>query len=497
MKFREYNQKQLWLIPPNIEDEIPSDDICRVIDDVIDSINLSTFEAKYDEEGNTAYHPRMMLKVLFYSYARGLFSSRRITGELERNIFYWYLSGKQKPDFRTICLFRRKHPAELRLAFQEIVRLCLSLGLAEISTVAIDGTRIKGNAARYKTRDKAWLEKKIVEETGALDRAMEEAERIDAEEDKQYGQDKRGDELPEAIRDRKKRLEKLAELKTKLDAEKRRYINETDEDAGLIKTHGSYIIGYNCQAVTDTKSQVILMADVSNKTNDWHQLKGNIEQLKESYSAKPTVLLADAGYASGENFRYLKEEKIEGIIPDKPLKEIDAELTGDKAEAQEYGKEQFKYVSEKDVYVCPEGRELHKTSSIPTTIIRKSGEIVKSLQYQCRECWTCAANYKCCRGKRGRCITRYSDQDLREEMALRIRSQRGLMLYRQRMGVAEPVFGNIKHNLGFRKFRLRGLIKTRGEFFVLAAVHNLIKIQSYLKKMKVKARLAQLAYLRA
>jgi transposase len=497
MKFREYNQKQPWLIPPNIEDEIPMEDICRVIDDVIEAIDIRAFEANYGEEGNRAYHPKMMLKILFYSYTRGVFSSRKIASELERNIFYWYLSGKQKPDFRTICLFRRKHAVELQLVFQEVVRFCLNLGLAEISMVAIDGTKIKGNAARDKTRDKAWLEKRIAEETGALGKALEEADRIDAEEDEKYGQDKRGDELPEAIRDRKRRLEKLTELKDQLNAEKRRYINETDVDAGLIRIQGGYIIGYNCQAVTDTKSQVILMAGVSNKSNDWNQLKCNVDQLKDSYGIKPSILLADAGYASGENFRYLKEEKIEGIIPDKSLREIDAELIGDNTGTNEYDKGKFNYISEKDIYFCPKGQELHKTSSLPSTIIRKSGEAVSYFQFQCKECSTCEVKFKCCRGKRGRCITRYSDQVLREEMALRIRSQCGLKLYRRRMEVSEPVFGNIKHNLGFRVFRLRGMIKTRGEFFILAIVHNLIKIQGYLKKAKAGNMVPRLAYLRA
>ena len=114
MKFKEYNQEQPWLIPPDIDDEIPPHDLCRVINDIVDIIDISSIEMKYKEEGNTAYHPRMMLKSLYYSYSQKIFSSRKIAQEHERNIFYWYLSGKQRPDFRTINLFRSRHVSELK-----------------------------------------------------------------------------------------------------------------------------------------------------------------------------------------------------------------------------------------------------------------------------------------------------------------------------------------------------------------------------------------------
>jgi len=497
MKFKEYNQRQIWLIPPDLEDEIPKGDLCRVIDEVVENIDIKCIEDKYPEEGNTAYHPRMMLKILFYSYARGIFSSRKIAQELERNIFYWYLSGKQKPNFRTICLFRSAHREELKIVFQEIVKLCLNLGLTEISTVTIDGTKIKANAAKGKTRDKDWIEKKIAEESMALEKALEEAERIDAEEDEKYGRDKRGDEIPEEIRDRKKRLEKLAELKKRMEAEKCRHINETDSDARLMKGQGQYLLGYNCQAVVDAKSQVILAANITNEAREWHQLKENINELRIAYGVKPKVLLGDAGYCSGENLRYLKEENIFGIIPDKPIAKIKAEIDNRIFEDQEFKKERFKYDQDKDVYICPEGKELQRVGDVPTTLVRKSGEIVRSFQYQCHECSNCKVRSRCCGGKRDRCITRYSDEVLREEMADRIRSKEGYELYKQRFKTAEPVFGNIKQNIGFREFNLRGMFKTRAEFILVAIAHNLMKIQSWLRETKIKMTEPKLAYLRA
>ena len=486
MKFKEYNQRQSWLIPPNIEDEIPSGDICRVIDEVVESINTKQIENKYVEEGNTAYSPKMMLKVLFYSYSKGVFSSRKIAEELEKNIFYWYLSGKQKPDFRTICLFRTKHSLELKMIFREVVRFCLKLGLANLLTVTIDGTKIKANANRDKMRSEIWLEDKIHKESQAIDEALEKAKKIDEEENEQYGKNRRGDEIPEDIRDSKKRREKPEKLKREMIKNNRRLINETDTDAGLMRSQGNYLVGFNCQAVVDTSSQVILAADVASEANDWAQLKGNVGEVKAAYGKTPKILLADAGYCSGSNLRYLKDEAIEGVIPDKSIKNIKADINSVKTERSGFNKDDFKYDKELDCYICPEGNKLKKQGLIPVTVIRKGGEKAAYFQYQCFSCKKCRLKAECCTNKRGRCITRYFDEELREEMARKIRSKEGYELYKQRMKTAEPVFGNIKHNLGFREFKLRGLIKTRAEFFVIATVHNLIKIQNWLRKTKVE-----------
>lgn len=484
MKFKEYNQKQTWLIPPNIEDEIPAGDICRVIDEVVDSISLKTIENKFNEEGNTAYHPRMMLKVILYGYAKGIYSSRRIAQELESNIFFWYLSGKQKPNFRTICLFRAKHAKELKEVFRETIRLCLNLGIVKILNATLDGTKIKANANKEKIRSREWIETRMKEENIAIDTALEKARLIDEEEDREYGTDKRGDELPEELQDPKKRREKLRQLKEEMAKNDKAMINETDHDAQLMKSSDGFLLGYNCQAVVDTESQIILAANVCTEGHDQHQLKVNIEEMKEAYGDKPQVLLADAGYSCGENIKYLKEEAIYGLIPHKSANSIKAEINGTLPEDQRFKKDQFRYDNDKDVYICPTGKKL-ENNHCKETFIRKSGAIATTSRYQGHDCLDCSSRMICCRGKGTRSIRRYGDEVLRQEMADRLRSKEGYALYKQRFRVAEPVFGNIKHNMGFRKFSLRGLIKTRGEFFLITMVHNLTKIQKYMKWQKI------------
>jgi transposase len=481
MKFKEYNQRQQWLIPPNIEDEIPKGDICRVIDEAVESINLTCIESKFKEEGNTAYHPRMMLKIILYSYAKGIYSSRKIAQELESNIFYWYLSGRQKPDFRTTCLFRSRHANELKDVFREVVRLCLKLGVAKLLTVAIDGTKIRANASKDKLRSRAWIEIRLKEESEAIDKALEKARLTDEEEDRLYGTDQRGDELPEELRDPVKRREKLRRIKEEMDREDKEIINETDHDAKLMKSHGGFQLGYNCQAVADGESQVILAANVCTEGHDQHQLKGNIEEVKASYGDKPQTLLADAGYFSGDNLQYLKAENIYGLIPNRSTRNIALGADTALPDRLRFKKEQFQYVWDKDVYLCPEGKELARVRLINEIFVRKSGATVGAVRYQCHDCAACVFRPVCCRGKSQRSLRRYDDELLRQEMIDRLKSKEGSALYKQRFKTSEPIFGNIKHNLGFRKFSLRGLIKTRGEFFLITMVHNLFKIQKHLK----------------
>lgn len=481
MKFKEYNQRQQWLIPPNIEDEIPKGDICRVIDEAVESINLACIENKFKEEGNPAYHPRMMLKIVLYSYAKGIYSSRKIAQELESNIFYWYLSGRQKPDFRTTCLFRARHANELKDVFREVVRLCLKLGVAKLLTVAIDGTKIKANASKDKLRSREWIETRLKEESEAIDQALEKARLTDEEEDRLYGADQRGDELPEELRDPVKRQEKLRRIKEEMDREDRQLIHETDHDARLMRSHDGFQLGYNCQAVADGESQVILAANVCTEGHDQHQLKGNIEEMKAAYGSKPQTVLADAGYFCGFNLQYLKAESIYGLIPNRSTRNIALEAGAILPDGLRFKKEQFRYIAEKDVYLCPEGKELARVGLAGEKFVRKSGATTSAVRYRCQDCLNCKYMPACCRGRSQRSIRRYDDEVLRQEMIGRIKSKEGATLYKQRFKTSEPIFGNIKQNLGFRKFSLRGLIKTRGEFFLITMVHNLFKIQKHLK----------------
>jgi transposase len=486
MKFKAYSQDQLDLFPVDVYSEIPENDICRFINEIVNELNITELEAIYTEEGNIAYHPRMMLKVFFYSYYNGIFSSRKIAKEIERNIFYWFLSARQRPDFRTIANFRKRHIGQLKGLFNQIVEISLSLGIAKMRKIAIDGTKIKANAGRDKFRDNDWLQKKAKEENDAIEKAFKRMDEIDDEEDRTFGYDKRGDELPENLNDPEERIRKIRELQKEMEKRNKKRINETDKDCGLMKTRQGFQAAYNCQTVVDTESQIILTQEVINNANDSGQIRNNMEELKGETGLKPEILLADAGYLDGEDIQYLDKEGITGLIADKELNEIRKSRDGIVDEDSRFKKDQFKYDPEKDEYICPEGRKLIRESRNRQKAKRKSGIEIEYVQYRCRECKLCENQKICCRSKIGRKITRYADEKLREKMYDLIRSDWGYEEYKSRMCTIEPAFGNIKQNKGFREFHLRGLINVKGEYSLMAIAHNLEKMYKKMGRYPIK-----------
>ena len=276
---RAYNQEQMQLFPPSVQSLIEADDLCMVVNDVVKTLDLSCLYKKVATEGNSAYHPAMMLKIYFYAYARGIFSSRRIAQALKENIAFIFLTAWQKPNFRTISDFRKNNLKELCVLFAQIVQLCRQLGMVKLGHIAIDGTKIKANASEASTYDRERIEKEIK-------RWLEHAEAIDQQEDALYGPDKTGDELPEDIRDPVKRIKKLKELKKKLDAGGSEKINKTDPDAVFMKTTNGIKISYNAQSAADAGHQVIVAADVTNNAADVEQLLPMVNQTEANTSEK-------------------------------------------------------------------------------------------------------------------------------------------------------------------------------------------------------------------
>ena len=217
-----YNQHQMELFPPNVRSLIADDHLCIVVNDVIDNLDLSCLYQKVANEGNPPYHPAMMIKVLFYAYAKGVFSSRKIATALTENIGFIFPAAWQKPDFRTISDFRKNNLQELGLLFAQVVVLCQRLGMVKLGHVSIDGTKIKANASDKKTYDSQRIEREI-------SHWLEIAEDTDDNEDRHFGKDKTGDELPEDIRNQKQRLDRLKELKAQLEHSDNQKVNINPE----------------------------------------------------------------------------------------------------------------------------------------------------------------------------------------------------------------------------------------------------------------------------
>lgn len=463
---RPYHQDQMELFPPSVKSLIEDDHLCMIVNDVVKEMDLSCLYQKISHEGNPAYHPAMMLKILFYAYTRGIFSSRRIAQAVRENIPFIFLSAWQKPNFRTISDFRKNNLKELGLLFAQTVQLCNHLGMVKLGHVAIDGTKIKANASDAKTYDIRRIEKE-------MERWMEQAEAIDQEEDALYGSDKTGDEIPEEIRDHGKRIEKLRELKKKLEESGNEKINKTDPDAVFMKTGNGIKTSYNAQVSVDAEHQVILAADVTNQASDVEQLLPMVEQTEENTSGKIQQCSADAGYSSGENIKAMEKREIDAYIPDR---EYQAQQRGKAID--EFHKEHFIYNEDRDCYICPEGEAL----SFSHLQKRKNKEPLRI--YRGRDCVACHFFGVCTSNKNGRTISRHPYEKELRHMRQKLDSNSGKAVYGKRKHTVEPPFGHIKSIMGFTSFMIRGNDKVEGEFKLVSIAHNIRKIWLYLKDQK-------------
>jgi transposase len=480
LNVRNYNNKEKLLFPACIGDYLSKDHLAWIIDDVVEQLDLNCLYKKVSAVGNPPYHPKMMLKILFYGYATSNFSSRKIARGTETDVAYIFLSGMQKPDFRTISDFRKNNLEELSNLFAQIVKLSKNLGLVELGHISLDSTTIKANASKDNTYDE---ERFILEEraiTKKIKELLENAQAVDEKEDKIFGPNLRGDEIPEELRSQEKRLQKLKEAKRLLQEESLKEINLTDADATFQKTRSQIITGYRAEVAVDGKEQVIVACDVTNEANDTKQLIPLIEQvthnLPEVSEGDKVKVSADSGFSSTTNLKELESKTyIDAYIPDvKYQAQQRGNLTD---EDSPFHKKHFVYNQEKDVYLCPNHREL-------TFSYRYIDERGRNLsRYTCHQCQGCKYLSRCTKSTKGRTIKVFDNVNLIYAMRQKLNTADGKRIYSKRKIIPEPVFGNIKHNLRFREFLLRGLKKVKAEFTLIAIVHNILKIARFLRKL--------------
>jgi transposase len=463
--FKEYRQDQNFLLPPSLNEFIPEDHEVRVINDVVDTLDLSPLLNRYEGGGASAYHPAMMLKVIIYAYSLGTYSSRRIAQELKTDTAFMFLSGLQAPDFRTICLFRSQNAAILPDLFVEVVRLCASLGMVGLGHIAFDGTKLKANAALRQSRDRGGLDKEIECIKEQVRQMIEASARIDESEGQDHP-DGDGSEMAKELREKKYRLKKLNEAKETLQREKLKRVNITDPESRLMQDSRRAIQpSYNGQIAVDEKEQIIVAADITQETTDHHQLRRMVEVVEQNLGSLPKEASADAGYCSYENLEYVQQKGLDAYMPD------DFFLTLEKKDQSQkrYHKCNFQYDQMRDVYICPEGRNLKRYQEM-----KRQGK-PSFIIYRGKSCKGCAVKEECTTGPARR-ITRDGREGLVEVMRAKLRSEEGREIYKKRLYTVEPVLGNMKWNRRKIMMIVRGLEKVRGEFSLMCLVHNVKKI---------------------
>lgn len=366
LNVRPYDNRTQQLFPSCIGDYLSEDHLAHVVDDVVGQMDLRGLYDRISPVGPPSYHPALMVKVWFYGYATGVFSSRKLARKLETDVAFIYLAGMQRPNFRTLSDFRKEHVEELGELFVQIVRLCRQLGMVSLGQISLDGTVIKGNASRSETYDEERLVREEREIVEGIEAYLRQAEAVDQEEDEAYGAGRRRDELPKELRSGKARLERItvakAELRDRQPSERRgeRTVNLTDPEATFQRQGGRVVPGCRGEVVVDGEEQVIVAAEVTSG-QDHDQLIPLVDEALANTGRKegsePIVLTADSAYSSGRNLAELEvRERIDPYIPDGGL-QAQERGTG-RREAARFHKDRFRYHPEGDYYVCPLGQRL-------------------------------------------------------------------------------------------------------------------------------------------
>lgn len=497
--FKRYDQRQASLLPPSYEELVPERHPVRVVDEIIERIDIKALESGYKGGGTSSYHPRMLLKVIVYAYLRNIYSSRKIEQALTENVHFMWLSGAVKPDHNTINDFRSKRlKGHLKKIFIQVVVLLAEEGVLSLKELTIDGTKIEANANRYtfvwgksiKTnRDR--IEKQLKELWAYVEEVYKDEENKPNEPDFEAIDPEKVsqtiDQINEALKDKpidkkvKQKLnyakknwkQKLAEYdeKEKLLGDRNSY-SKTDSDATFMRMkddhmqNGQLKPGYNLQA--STEGHYILNYSLGQTTSDTVLLKDHIEDYKRSYGLSPENITADAGYGSEENYDYLEQEKIKAFVK---YNYLHKELTSKKHQTNPFLADNLHYNRETDTYYCPIGQPMKRIGSSQKKTA--NGYIQKIKLYQAQNCEGCPMRGPCHRSKENRIIQRNDNLNRhRKKVKKLLQSDEGEAKIKQRWKV-EAVFGNLKHNKGFKRFMLRGLDKVNVETGLLAIAHNL------------------------
>lgn len=494
LNVRPYNNKELLLFPPSVGDYLPKDHLAHVVDEAVDEIDLTPYYRKIAEVGNPSYHPALMVKIWFYGYATKTYSSRKIEDKLHTDIAFIYLSGMQKPDFKTIAEFRRNNLEELKNSFVDILQICHRLGMTKLGEISLDSKVMKANASAQRTYDEKQLAKEREELEKTITDYLEKVNQTDCQEDEKYGADKRGDELPNEIGEKKERIKKLKQVaetlrqaQTKLKQTAKEKVNLTDSDAQFQKDKSRILPGYRAQIAVDAKNQVIVAQDVTNDQCDVSQLipmvqeiLKNAEKLQLERQKVPIKLSADGGYHSGQNLAELAKqqyrEKIDPYIPDTNLT-TQKQASEDNANSP-FPRARFTYNEKENGFSCPEGKRLDYVKQRVCDGVRYS--VYKANRQDCKSCRHFG---KCTIDKSGRSLWVSEYQPFIDRMREKLSTKEGRDIYGKRKITAEPVIGNLSYNLGFKEFLLRGVYKVRGEFSLMCIAHNLLKIAKFIREL--------------
>jgi transposase len=534
--FKPYIQNQLSLMPPRLEELIPEDHLVRVINRAIDQLDLEALLKQYKGGGTSSFHPGMMLKVIVYAYSEKVYSSRRIAKALRENVNFMWISGQSQPDFRTINHFRSSRmKGMIEAVFASVMEYLVEQGYVKLENYFVDGTKIEANANKHKV---VW-EKRRRKYAGRLQEKIRELlaeiEEVNEAENAEYGGkdlEEMGGGGTEGGLDAAKLAEKMAELNRRLAEQPenkplkqavktiqkdylprmeryeeqerklagRSSYSKTDEDATCMRMKEDRGAekpwpkpAYNVQL--GTEDQFVVGFSIHQRAGDTGCLIPHLEQVKARLGRLPKNLIADAGYGSEENYDYIERHQLGNYVKyntfhQELLKHRKLELQRKKL----FRAENFPYDPEKDEFTCP----AHKRLTYRYTFRVKSdnGYVAQRREYACAQCADCPLRSECTQAKGNRHIRiSFRLQRFREQAKENLQSSHGKELRARRSVEVETVFGHSKHNMGLRRFMLRGKDKVHLELGLHCIAHNMKKIanQEQAKRAEMAQKMQKLA----
>src|SRR5208283_1239435 len=472
-------KEQSWLLPPSIEDLIPEDHVCFLIESLVDALDYSAFDIKYSGVGHPAYHPRVPLKLLIMGVLDRVRSSRRLVRNARENVVYMYLSEKLSPDFRTISDFRKDNAELVKEAFKHTVTLAREEGLFDLSHLSTDGSKIKANAANKRILTKDELAVLL----GFLECELEEWAKQDAVEDKQFGDLRGYDQLKDKskksvqkaaqhyVKQMKKRGDafkseieyRLKTAKKEVGTSELKKVSTTDPESRFMKNKkGKIELAYNPQLTVD-RNGFILANDVCQDSFDTDQLQPQVLQTESNIGILPAHVRwsFDAGYYESENIKILSDKTIDGYM-----------YCQEKEEDTPYDKKYFLYDAAKDEYLCPAKGSVLFVGENYDKGRNKTARIYKGTQ-----CAHCQVKKECTKSRTGfRRIKVFPYEKERNAMIAKMVTAEAKEIYKVRQQTVEPVFGDIKGNKGMTEFLTRGIKSVRSEFNLVCIARNIKRI---------------------
>ena len=516
--FKQHHQQQNLLLPPSLDELIGKHHLVRVVNEVVETMDLSDLINLYQGGGTSAYHPRMLLKVLLYAYSVKIYTGRKIAKAITQDIHFMWLSGMSRPDFRTINSFRSSKAKEvIEVLFKEMLEFLMAHNYIKLENYFCDGSTFRADANQHKM---VWKKNAERHQAGAEEKCRElfkEIENLNASEEKAYGTsdlEENGEAtsitreaITEQVSKLNEKLKKVSDKRTlnkgrsierkleetagriakyedqKAKAGKRSGYNKTDVDASAMRMKNKVEVLPAYNAMAGCEDQYITGVSVHQNGNDGACLEEHLKQVAVQQPLQPKRIIADSIFGTEQNYELIQGLELENFMKFPTFHKEESK----KSWSDPFLKDNFAYDKLADTYRCPNEQDLRLKRTYESEGKRNG---YKSLlkEYECSSCSGCPFYKQCCKSEKGANRTIIINEKLekyKQQARQNLKSEPGQALRKRRSIEIESCFGDIKHNMSFRRFHLRGLQKVKTEFTLIAMAHNLRKVS--LNNMKKAA----------